>query len=157
MLLRLTGRAFGLVLLLLIGLSVLSACGGGTPGITNAVMAKDVSGDAKDPVGITTDFPADQAVFHTVVTVTNLPTGSKVKTVWTAVDVGSAAAPNTKITETELAVEGSRNVDFTLTPNSGAFPPGKFKADIHLNDKLDRTVEFTVGGGSAAPSPPSGS
>ncbi len=153
MLLRLTGRAFGLILLAVLGLSVLSACGGGTPAITKAVMAKDVSGDTKDPVGVTTDFPADQAVFHTVVTIANLPSGSKVKTVWTAVDVGSAAAPNTKITETELAVDGSRNVDFTLTPNSGQFPPGSYKADIYLNGTLNQTLQFTVGGGAGSSQP----
>ena len=61
------------------------------------------------------------------------------------IDVGSAAAPNTQITATEVQVEGSRNVDFALKPDAGQFPPGKFKADIYLNDQLARTLEFTVG------------
>ncbi len=154
MLLRLTGRLFGLILLALIGMSVLSACGGGTPAapaITGAVMAKGTSGDTKDPVDVTNNFPADQSVFHAIVTIANMPSGTKVKAVWTAVDVGSAAAPNTKIDETELTVEGSRNLDFTLTPNAGQFPPGKFKADIYLNEKLDRTLDFTVGQADATP------
>ncbi len=139
-------RGLGLVLMALVALPILVACGGGGPtGITNAVMAKDVKGEAKDPVDVTNNFPADQAVFHAVVSVSNLPSGSRVKAVWTVVDVGSAAAPNTKITETELTVEGSRNLDFALKPSAGQFPPGKFKADIYLNDKLDRTLEFTVG------------
>jgi hypothetical protein len=138
-------RRLGLALMALVALSILAACGGGPTGITNAVMAKNVQGDAKDPVDVTNSFPADQALFHAVVTVSNLASGSKVKAVWTVVDVGSAASPDTKITETEVTVEGSRNVDFTLTPNAGQLPPGKFKVEIYLNDKLDRTLQFTVG------------
>ncbi|MGB8647957.1 MAG: CHAT domain-containing protein, partial [Anaerolineae bacterium] len=59
----------------------------GPPAITAAVLSKDTSGDTKAPVDVTTAFPADQAVFHAVVTIANMPTGTKVKVVWTAVDV----------------------------------------------------------------------
>jgi outer membrane usher protein FimD/PapC len=122
-----------------------------TAAITNAVTSKDVKGDKFEPVGITDTYPADQGKFHAVVTVSNAPSDTVVKAVWIAVDVGSAAAPNTKIDETEVKVEGSRNVDFTLTPNAGQWPPGSYKVDLYLNGKLDRTLNFAV----AAPPPTS--
>lgn len=138
-------RWVGWAMLAFAAVSTLAACSGGPPGITNAVMAKSTKADSKDAVDVTTAFPADQAVFHAVVTISNLPTGSKVKTVWTVVVAGDAAPPNTEITQTEIAADGSRNLDFTLTPNNGKLPPGKYKADIYLDGKLDRTLEFTVG------------
>jgi hypothetical protein len=121
-----------------------------TATITNAVMAKEVQGDNFDPVGVTDTYPSDQPEFHAVVTVSNAPDDTVVKAVWVAVDVGSAAEPNTTVDETEVTVEGSRNVDFTLTPAGGAWPPGSYKVDIYLNDKLDRTLNFTVTGAPEA-------
>ena len=50
---------------------------------------------------------------------------------------GGAPAP-AGITNAVLAKDVKGNT-------SGQFPPGKFKAEIYLNDKLDRTLEFTVG------------
>lgn len=122
-----------------------------TATITNAVTSKDVKGDKFDPVSITDTYPADQGKFHAVVTVSDAPSDTVIKAVWTAVDVGSAAAPNTKIDETEVRVQGSRNVDFTLTPTAGQWPPGLYKVDIYLNGKLDRTLKFSVEGSTAKP------
>ncbi len=117
-----------------------------TAAITNAVMATDVQGDNFDPVGITDTYAPDQPEFHAVVTISNAPSDTFVKAVWVAVDVGSAAAPNTTLDETAITVEGSRNVDFTLTPDGGSWPPGSYKVDLYLNDKLDGTLNFTVAG-----------
>ncbi|MBI5956643.1 MAG: hypothetical protein HY871_06540 [Chloroflexi bacterium] len=143
------------VLLLVIALFALPALACefsvSTAKITNAVMAKDVKGANFDPVGITDTYPPDQKIFHAVVTVASAPSDTAVKAVWTAVDVGSAAAPNSKIDETEVKVEGSRNLHFTLTPDSGRWPSGTYKVDIYLNGKLNRTLNFTV---AAAPPTP---
>jgi hypothetical protein len=117
-----------------------------TARITEAVMATAVEGDNFDPVGVTDTYPADQPEFHAVVSVANAPGDTLVKAVWIAVDVGSAAEPGTTIDETQVSVEGSRNVHFSLTPNAGGWPPGKYKVDIYLNDQLDRSLTFTVAG-----------
>ena len=70
---------------------------------------------------------------------------TKVKTVWTAVDVGDAAPANTKIDEAELTMDAAGNAHFTLSqPSSGTWPVGKYKVEIYLDDKLDRTLEYTV-------------
>jgi len=119
-----------------------------TAKITDAVIAEDVQGDNFEPVGITDTYAADQTTFHAVVTVANAPSDTMVKVVWFAVDVGDVAPPNTEIDQTEIPVDGSRNVDFTLAPDSGGWPPGTYKVDIYLNDELDRTLNFSV---AAAP------
>jgi hypothetical protein len=140
--------------LLLLALFIIPALACGfsvsTAAITNAVMAKETQGDNFDPVGVTDTYASDQPEFHAVVTISNAPSETVVKAVWVAVDVGDVAAPNTNLDETEVAVEGSRNVDFTLTPAGGAWPPGSYKVDIYLNDKLDRTLNFTVTGAPEA-------
>jgi hypothetical protein len=85
-------------------------------GITKAVTAQSVQGATFEPVGITDNFAPGQNEFHVIVTLTNAPKNSSVQVVWTAVDVGSALAPNTKI------------------------------AEIFWNGKLDRTLNFIVVG-----------
>src|SRR5512147_504893 len=133
-------------LLLLVSI-LLAACSFSisTANITQAVLAKDVRGDTFEPIDPTSTFPTDQAVIHLVVTVANAPSDTKVKSVWTAVDVGSAAPANTKIDEAELTLDASGKTHFTLSlPSSGTWPVGKYKVEVYLNDKLDRTLEYTV-------------
>ena len=140
-------RTFLFAILLLLVASIASACSVSfsTANIQQAVLAKDVAGDTFEPVDPTTTFPTDQHVINLVVTVANAPSDTKVKTVWTAVDVGDAAPANTRIDEAEVTMDGSGNTHFTLSgPSSGAWPVGKYKVEIYLNDKLDRTVEYTI-------------
>jgi PBP1b-binding outer membrane lipoprotein LpoB len=139
-------RFSSLVALLLLA-GVITGCSFSisTANITQAVLAKDVKSDTFEPVDPTSTFPTDQAVINLVVTVANAPSGTKVKTVWTAVDVGDAAPANTKIDEAEVTMDAAGNAHFTLSaPNSGVWPVGKYKVEVYLNDKLDRTLEYTV-------------
>ena len=139
-------RAIALVVLLAVSVAV-AACSASysTANIPNAVLAKDAQGDNFDPVDPTSTFPTDQPVIHLIVTLKNAPSDTTVKTVWIAVDVGDAAPANTEIDQTEITTHGSGNVDFTLSqPSSGAWPVGKYKVDIYLNGKLDKTVEYTI-------------
>ncbi len=115
-----------------------------TASITNSVMAKDVQGDNFDPVGITDSFPADTNVLHAVVTISNAPSDTAVKLIW-------LDSSDNSIGEYELQTEGSRNLDFTFKPNAGGLPAGEYKAEIYLNGKLDRTLNFAV---TAAPAQP---
>jgi hypothetical protein len=119
-----------------------------TATITKAVMAEDVQGANLEPVNVTDTYSPDQQVFHAVVTIANAPSDTKVRAVWTAIDVGDAAQPNTVIDEAETTAEGSGNIDLTLTSQTGSWPAGTYKVDIYLNDKLDRTLNFSVEGGS---------
>ena len=131
--------------LLLAGIAAGCSFSFSTANVTQAVLAKDVKGDTFEPVEPTSTFPSDQAVIHLVVTVANAPSDTKVKTVWTVVDVGDAAPANTKIDEAELTMDASGNAHFTLSlPNSGVWPAGKYKVEIYLNGKLNRTLEYTT-------------
>lgn len=137
-----------LPILVLICLVLASACEyfESPAGITKAVTAQGVQGTTFEPVNITDNFAPDQNEFHVIVTLTNAPKDSRVKVVWTAVDVGAALPPNTKIDEAEVKAEGSRNLDFTLKRTAPQWPPGLYKAEIFWNGKLDRTLNFIVVG-----------
>lgn len=140
-------RILSLVSLVLLVAVVASACNFSisTANITQATLAKDVKGSTFEPVDPTSTFPVDQPVIHLVVTVANAPSDTKVKTVWTAVDVGDAAPANTKIDEAEVTLDASGTAHFTLSlPSSGVWPVGKYKVEVYLNDKLDRTLEYAV-------------
>ena len=133
---------------LLLAVSVaLVACSASysTANIPNAVLAKDVKGDNFDPVDPTSTFPTDQPVIHLVVTLKNAPSDTKVKAVWTATDVGAAAPAGTVIDQAEITMDASGNVHFTLSrPDSGVWPVGKYKVDVYLDGKLNKTLQYEV-------------
>lgn len=113
--------------------------------ITNAVTSKNVTGDTFDPSGITDSFPADQNVFHVVVTVSSAPSNTAVKVIWLTAD-------NTSIGEYEIKSDGSRNLDYTFKPDAGHLPAGNYRAAVYLNGKLDRTLSFSVQAAAASSS-----
>ncbi len=115
-------------------------------GITQVVTAQGVQGANLEPVNVSDNYSPTQGEFHAVVTVTNAPKESRVKAVWYAVDVGSALPPDTKIDETEVTAEGSRNLDFSLKRAGNQWSPGLYKVQIYWNGALDRTLNFVVTG-----------
>ena len=114
--------------------------------ITKVVTAQGVQGANFEPVNVSDNYSPDAGEFHAVVTVANAPKDSVVKAVWFAVDVGNAAPPDTKIDETEIKTEGSRNVDFKLVRSAKAWAPGLYKVEIYWNGARDRTLNFVVTG-----------
>ncbi len=116
--------------------------------VTNAVTAKDVQGDNFDPVGITDTFPADQSIFHAIVTIANAPDNTAVKVAW-------SDSANNAMGDFALTAGGSRNLDFTFKPNAGKLPAGDYKAAIYVNGTLNRTLSFSVSG--SAPAQPTAS
>ncbi|MBI4785972.1 MAG: hypothetical protein HY782_02865 [Chloroflexi bacterium] len=120
--------------------------------ISGITLATDTRGDNKDPVNPTTVF-TPRSVFHAVVAIKDAPRNTKFTAAWYVTDVGSAASPNSLIDSTDLTSEGTRNLDFTLTPTA-QWPAGKYRVEISVNNVLDRTVDFTVSGSSStAPTP----
>ena len=115
-------------------------------GITQVVMAQSTQGTNFEPVNIGDSYAPDAPEFHAVVTLANAPKDTLVKAVWVAVDVGNAAPPDSKIDETEVKTEGSRNVDFSLQRGAAKWPAGLYKVQIYYNSKLDRTLNFVVTG-----------
>ncbi len=118
--------------------------------IADAVLARDFKSDTTTPVDVTTEYAPEQKLFHLVVTVNDAPKDTKFKSVWTATDIGGTTPPNTKLEERELIVAGSGTFEFTLAPKTGRWASGKYKVDLYANNKLDRTINFTVAGAIAA-------
>jgi hypothetical protein len=110
-----------------------------TANISDAKMARDHDQEGKHPTKV---FSPDED-FYCVAELSNAPDDTKVKAVWTAVDV-EGAEPDTKIDETS-ATGGGGQLQFSLT-NDGSWPVGEYKVDLFLNDeeKPTRTLEFKV-------------
>ena len=110
--------------------------------ITQVVLAKGSDSISAAPVDPSTVFDS-KAVIHAVVEISNAPANTKFTAAFYVVDVGSAAAANSLITSTDLTSDGTRDLDFTLTPTS-SWPSGKYRIDISVNGQLDQTVPYTV-------------
>lgn len=106
-----------------------------TANVKNVVLARDP--DGKDP---TTTFSSQDSIYA-LVDVANAPDDTIYKAVWTAVNA-EGVDPNFKIDEATLTA-GSGTHQFSLT-NDNLWPAGQYKVDIYMNDKLEKTVEFTV-------------
>jgi hypothetical protein len=104
-----------------------------TASIKDTYLTADEAGMEK-----TTEFTQEQP-FQLVVDLANAPDSTKVKAVWYSVDEAGAA---TQFVEKEM-VGGQSPITFTAT-NAGPWPVGKYKVELYLNDKLDRTMEFSV-------------
>lgn len=114
--------------------------------INDAKMAKDA--DGAQP---TSTFGQDEP-FYCVVQLANAPDDTKIKAVWTAVEV-QGVDPNLKLGEKELT-SGGGQLNFSYTNDQGKlWPTGKYKVDLYLNDKLDRTLDFQVEAAAVAAEP----
>jgi hypothetical protein len=114
------------------------ACSGSisTANNSSAKMAADSEGMQE-----TTVFAPDQT-FYCIVELANAPEDTRLKAVWTAVEV-EGEQPNLLIDEVEMTAEEGNVFTFDLT-NDGLWPVGKYKVDLYLNDELDRTLDFEV-------------
>lgn len=123
------------------------ACGfsASTANVSDAKMVVDSEGDQS-----TTVYAQDDT-FYAVVQVDNAPDDTAVKAVWIAVDVDDVD-PNLVIGDKELV--GGGTLTFSLSNTGGKFwPVGDYKADIYLNDELDRSLQFKVEGETVAEEP----
>jgi hypothetical protein len=106
------------------------------------VKAIITSGPGEGPV--TTFPPGTQKVFATFKT-KGAQDGDKIRGVWIAEDVGSAAPANSKIDETTVTLDGDTNDGaFSLSEPKKGWPPGKYRVEIYANDELATKVKFTI-------------
>jgi hypothetical protein len=110
--------------------------------IESVTLARSTTGNDKSPVDPTNVFSASD-VIHAVVHLNHAPANTKVTATWYVVDVGSAADPNSQIDSTDITTDGSRNVDFSLSPQP-KWPVGSYKVEIGLNGQLVKTLEYSV-------------
>jgi len=62
-----------------------------------------------------------------------------------AEDVGDVAPANTKVLEKTLALdEDTDDGDFNFSKPTKAWPLGKYRVELYVDDELATTTEFTV-------------
>ncbi len=96
--------------------------------------------DSEDGSNRVTTFSQD-AVFYAFADLKNAPEDTTLKAVWIAVDA-EGVDPNFVINETEFT-SGSNIITFNLS-NNNLWPVGKYRVEIYLNGKLDKTLDFEV-------------
>ena len=104
-----------------------------TAAISSAKLTSDSAGTAE-----TTTYTPDQT-FYLAADLANAPSDTKVKAVWYAVDDAGTA---TKLAEKEIVGSGTPLI-FNAS-NSNAWPTGNYRVELYLNDKLDKTLDFSV-------------
>jgi hypothetical protein len=111
-----------------------------TAHVTSAQLARGYDqGKAVDP---TTTFKPTDHVIHLVVVVGNAPDDTKVGATWYAVDAGGLQ--NEKLDSAGGTLSsGEDHIDLTLS-NTSNWPRGKYKVDLMLDDKRDRSISFAV-------------
>ncbi len=128
-----------LLLIAVVAMLTLTAaeCSVSTANISNAFMAADPDGNSP-----TTIYQGD-AIFYAIVSLANAPDDTTVKASWYAVNA-AGTEPNFLIDE--ATVTGSDGVyTFNLQNQAGfIWPVGSYRVDLYLNDKLDRSLDFTV-------------
>ncbi|MBI4014020.1 MAG: hypothetical protein HY359_17005 [Candidatus Rokubacteria bacterium] len=77
---------------------------------------------------------------------THAAPGSRLKAVWTAVDVGEAAPPNTEVDEALLVLPGPAPGTFRLRRGPAPWLVGEYRVDLYLNDELVLTLPYRVSG-----------
>jgi hypothetical protein len=109
-----------------------------TANISSTEFAKEVPGG--QPVKIGTTYHPGDGPFHLYVVVSNGPEDTKVKAGWYGID---AAGKSELIDENEITLGNNSQVDFSLSlPRP--WPVGKYKVDLSLNGKFDRSIPFDV-------------
>ena len=138
-------RFYVLFLVLVLG-SVLAACSASTANIQSADLGTGYDSSTQKVTGATTTFAPTDTTIHLAVAVANAPDDTTVRTVWTAVDIPDQNLKDQKLGETTYATKDvGSTVHFTLAgPGDQTWPTGSYKVDIYLNDKLDRTLNYTV-------------
>lgn len=105
----------------------------------NLRMSYDENGDE-----VTSTF-SDSDVFYAVVDLSNATQDTVVKAVWTAVDAADTD-PEYEIREQALDITEesfSGSIYFQLL-NDDAWPTGRYRIDLYLNDTLAQSIEFSV-------------
>ncbi|MDX9757571.1 MAG: hypothetical protein RBU27_00265 [Bacteroidota bacterium] len=124
----------------LVLLAALQACSFTTAHIETAVLARAVDEQTHEPLDETTNFHGSDAVLHCAVKMANTPSGTKVTAHWFAEADGARQA----LDSTDIELEQSGWVDFTLTLSQEHLPYGAYGVDLFIDGKPARTVPFTI-------------
>jgi hypothetical protein len=107
--------------------------------MVSAVLARESAGDAQ------ASFPPETPKLFLRWQGEALAPGDKIRCVWIAEDVGDAAPANYQINETSTKADDVRAFGtFTLSRPNDGWPPGKYRVEIYVGEKLAETLRFTI-------------
>jgi hypothetical protein len=108
--------------------------------VQSVSLARDNgSGKAGETV---TEFNSNEKVQHVSVNLNDVPPGTKVQAVWMAVDAGGIK--NQRVFGKEMKTEANtKTANFDLSLGR-TFPPGDYKIEIFINEKLAKTLNYKV-------------
>jgi hypothetical protein len=130
-----------LILLLALTCVTLRPAYAGDKPVVEAAIAVDENTKPTDT------FAADTPKLIAFFKSTGTKSGDKLRGVWIAEDVGSAAPKETKIEESTIAADKDDFFGgFSLSKPTQGWPVGKYRMEIYLGDTLATTVKFTITG-----------
>ena len=109
--------------------------------ILETQMACDVIPVTYDPVGVTDTF-APFSTLHTVVSIQDAPNDAQFRVEWYADNV-SGMKPNTLLGAYTLPAGGTRNLDFSFTPDD-SWTPGDYSVDIYANEVYVGNIPYSI-------------
>ncbi|MBI4671373.1 MAG: hypothetical protein HY741_06850 [Chloroflexi bacterium] len=104
--------------------------------LKQVVLAQDTNPNTFEPVNATTTFAKSAPFIHVAIQIDQAPANTVFRARW--------FPPNQDPLENELVSDGTRWLDFRLTPAPDGFPTGAYKVEIYVNDQLADTKSFTV-------------
>lgn len=104
--------------------------------VKRIVLAEDSKPETFEPVNPTTQFKSNAPFIHATIQIENAPVNTRFRARW--------YPPGQDPLNFDLKTDGTRWLDFRLTPAPQGFPAGNYKVEIYVNDKLVDTKTFTV-------------
>jgi hypothetical protein len=107
--------------------------------LITAVLAREPAGEPAD--SFTTETPTIYLRWQSQA----VTAGSKIRCIWIAENVGSAAPANYHVDEaTTTANESQAAGTFALSKPKAGWPEGKYRVEIYLGTQLVETLPFTI-------------
>jgi len=103
-------------------------------------LAKDENGEAGES---TTTFEPSDSKIHCVITLNKAKAGTKIRTVWIAVDV--AGTKNDEIKTLDYTTNSFEKEIAGFITWKGDWPKGQYRLEVYINGNLDKTIDYTIG------------
>ena len=131
--------ATGLLVFVVLACNLSKDSNGSNGPISEGHMAKDNNGAPGDKTN--TFSPGDRTI-HCVVTLNEAKEGQRLKFTWSIVDAGDTK--NEKLKDIEYTTTAGDNVVHGHLTWSKDWPSGKYKCEVEVNDKSEKTIDYFV-------------
>lgn len=104
--------------------------------LRQVVLAQDVDPASFQPINPTSTFQSNAPFIHATAELRDAPANTRMRARW--------YPPGQDSLDFDLETDGTRWVDFRLTPTPDGFPTGDYRVEIYVNDELADTKFFVV-------------